>query len=47
MVPPSDPPLGECLEAFHRVVVGIFGQIVDPETENNVSTFEETVVGAM
>ncbi len=30
VVPLSDPPLVECLEAFHRVVVGVFGQIVDP-----------------
>ncbi len=32
-VPPSDPLLIECLEAFHCVVVGVFGQIVDPETK--------------
>ncbi len=32
---------------FHRVVVGVFGQIVDPETKDNVSTFEETFMGAM
>ncbi len=47
VIPPSDPPLVECLEAFHRVVVGVFGQIVDPETKDNVSTFEETFMGAM
>ncbi len=47
VVPPSDPPLVECLEAFHRVVVGFFGQIVDPEIKDNVSTFEETFLGAM
>ncbi len=47
MVPPSDPPLVECLEALHRVVVGVFGQIVDTEFENDISTFEETVMGAM
>ncbi len=41
MVPPSDPPLVECLEVFHRVVVGVFGQIEDPETKGNVITFEE------
>ncbi len=45
--PPSEPPLVECLEAFHRVVVGVFRQIVDPETEDNASTFEETFMGAM
>ncbi len=32
------PPLVECLEAFHRVVVGVFGQIVDPETKGNKQT---------
>ncbi len=30
-----------------NVVVGVFGQIVDPETIDNVSTFEETFMGAM
>ncbi len=30
VVPSSDHPLVECLEALHRVVVGVFGQIVDP-----------------
>ncbi len=33
--------------AFHRVVVGVFGQIVDPDTRYNISTFEETFMGAM
>ncbi len=47
MVPPSDPPLVECLEMFHRAVVGVFGQILDTETENDISTFEETFMGAM
>ncbi len=47
MVPPSDPPLVECLEALHRVVVGVFGQIVDSETENDIDAFEETFMGAM
>ncbi len=32
---------------FHRVEVGVFGHIVDPETKDNVSTFEETFMGAM
>ncbi len=32
VVPPWDPPLVECHEAFHRVEVGVFGQIVDTET---------------
>ncbi len=47
VVPPSDPPLVECLEKFHRVVVGVSGQTVDPETKDNVSTFQETFMGAM
>ncbi len=47
VAPPSDPPLVECLEALHRIVVGVFGQILDPETENDISTFEETFLGAM
>ncbi len=47
MVPPSDPPLVECLETFYRVVVGVYGQIVDPETKDNVSTFVETFMEAM
>ncbi len=47
VVPPSDLPLVECLEEFHRVVVGAFSQIVDSETENDISTFEETFIGAM
>ncbi len=46
-VPLSDHPLVECLEALHRVVVGVFGQILDPETANDISTFEETFMGAM
>ncbi len=45
VAPPSDPPLVECLEALHRVVVSVFGQILDPETENDISTFEETFMG--
>ncbi len=47
VVPPSDPPLAECPEALHCVVVGVFGQILDPETENDISRFEETFMGAM
>ncbi len=43
----SDPSLVECLEAFHRIEVGVFGQIVDPETKENVSTFEEAFMGTM
>ncbi len=47
MVPPSDPPLVECLEALHRAVVGVFGQILDTETENDISAFVETFMEAM
>ncbi len=47
VVPPSDPPLVECLEASHRVVVGVFSQILDPKTENDTSTFDETFMGAI
>ncbi len=47
MVPPTDPPLVERLEALHRVVVGVFGQILDPETENDITTVEETFMEAM
>ncbi len=47
VVPPSDPPPVECLEALHRVVVGVFGQTSVPLFENDASTFEETFMGAM
>ncbi len=47
MVPSSVHLLVECLEALHRVVVGVFGQILDPGFENDISTFEETFMGAM
>ncbi len=30
MVPPSDHPLVECLEALYRVMVGVIGQMLDP-----------------
>ncbi len=47
MVPPSVYPLVECLEALYRVVVGVFGQILDPEFEDDTSTFAETFMGSM
>ncbi len=47
MVPPTDSLLVDCLEALHRVVVGVFGQILYPETKSDISTFEETFMGAM
>ncbi len=30
-----------------RVVVGVFGHILDPGFENDISTFEEKFMGAM
>ncbi len=36
-----------CLEALYLTVVGVFSQILDPDFENGVSTFEETLMGAM
>ncbi len=47
LVPPSDHPLVECLEALYRVAVGVFSQILDPEFKNGINTFEETFTGAM
>ncbi len=43
----SDHPLVECLKTLYRVVVGVFGQILDTGFENDISTFEEKVMGAM
>ncbi len=42
LVPPSDHPLVEYLEALYRVVGVVFSQILGPEFENDVSTFKET-----
>ncbi len=47
LVPASDHPLVECLEALYRVVVGVFGPILYPEFENDMNKFEETFMGAM
>ncbi len=47
LVPASDHPLVESLEALNRVVVGVFGQILYPEFENDKNKFEETFMGAM
>ncbi len=47
MVPSSVHLLVECLEALHRVVVGVFGQILDAGLENDLSTFKENFKGAM
>ncbi len=46
MGPPWDHPLIECLEVLHRVLVGVFGLILDPEFENDISIFEETFMEA-
>ncbi len=43
MVPSSVHLLVECLGALRRVVVGVFGQILD----THLSTFEEKFMGAM
>ncbi len=47
VVPSSVHLLVECIEALHRVVVGVFGQILDPGSENDISTLEEKFMGAM
>ncbi len=47
VVPSSVHQLVECLEALHRVVIGVFGQILVPGFENDTSTFEEKLTGAM
>ncbi len=47
LVPSSVHLLVECLKALHRVVVGVFGQIVDLGFENDISTFAEKFMGAM
>ncbi len=39
--------LVKCREVLHRVVVGVFGQILDPGFENDISTFEEKFTGAI
>ncbi len=39
--------LVKCVEALHRVMVGVFGQILDPGFENDISTFEEKFMGTM
>ncbi len=47
VVPSSVHLLVECLGALRRVVVSVFGQILDPGFENDISTFEEKFMGAM
>ncbi len=39
--------LFEYFEALHRVVIGVFGQTLDPGFENDIITFEEKFMGAM
>ncbi len=47
VVPSSVHLLVECLEALHRVVVGVFFLILDPGFENDRSTSEEKFMGTM
>ncbi len=47
MLPSSVHLLVECFEALQRVVIGVFGHILDPGFENDIITFEETFMGAM
>ncbi len=47
MVPSSVHLQVECLEALHRVVIGVFGQILDPGFGNDIIIFEEKFMGAM
>ncbi len=46
-VPSSVHLLIECLEALHRVVLGVFFLILDPGFENDRSTSEEKFMGTM
>ncbi len=39
--------LVECLKALHRVVIGVFGLILDPGFENDKRTCKEMFMGAM
>ncbi len=47
VVPSSVHLLVEYLEALHRAVVGVFGQILGPGFENDTSTVEEQFMGSM
>ncbi len=47
VVPPSDHPLVEFLEALQHVVAGVFGKILDPEFENDIKTFKERLMEAI
>ncbi len=47
VVPSSVYWLVECFEVLHHVVIGVFGQILDPGFENDITTFEETSMKAM
>ncbi len=47
LVPPSDHPPVECLEALHLALVDVFGIILDSEFGNDVHIFKEKVMEAM
>ncbi len=40
-------PMVEWVEAFYHVVVGVIGQILGPEFENDINSFEQAFMGAM
>ncbi len=47
VVPSAVHLLVECFEALRRVVIGVFGQILDPGLENDIITFEEKFMGSI
>ncbi len=47
LVPTSDHPLFECLEALYRVLVGILSETLDVEFENDIYTFKGKFMRAM
>ncbi len=47
MVPPSGQPLAERLECFHLDFVDVFGNILDPELENDLHIFKQKVMEAI
>ncbi len=47
MVPSSDHPLVQCLEALHRALVDVFVNILDPEFDNYTHIFKVNFMEAM
>ncbi len=47
MVPPSDYPLVECLEAFHFALVDVISNTLDPTFDNYKHMFKEVLMKAM